>query len=259
MRTASRVAEIGERFAEPDLVVFALVKRGRALLKLARTKDGMALLDEAMIGLAERGSHRCWPAAVLQRHRGLPRGVRAAPGTSWTAALTDWCDAQPEMVNVPATARCIARRSCCSAAPGRSADRGRGGVRAAGRRYPGRPRRPGYLQGELRRLRGDLAGPRTPSGRRAAGPGAAAGAGAAAAGTGADRHRGGRSGGRRRDRQIRLRGPGCCRGGGDPAGRGDPAGAREAAAELAGIAGDAEVPILDALAELDRRGPRGRG
>jgi hypothetical protein len=49
--TAVRMAEIGERFANPDLVAFTLVKEGRAMVKQGLVADGLALLDEGMLGV----------------------------------------------------------------------------------------------------------------------------------------------------------------------------------------------------------------
>ena len=169
LRASTRVAEIGERFSEPDLVAFALVKRGRALLRLGRTRDGLALLDEAMVGADDgraglTGADR---AAVLQRGSTACHEVHELRrARAWTAALTSWCDAQPEMVNfarsVPGAAgRDPAARGGVAGGVGRgragprTADRalpagGRGGPLPAGRAAavagpagPGRGRLPG--------------------------------------------------------------------------------------------------------------------
>jgi tetratricopeptide (TPR) repeat protein len=49
---AGRAAQIGERFGEADLVAFARNLQGRALLSQGRIDDGIALMDEAMVGAA---------------------------------------------------------------------------------------------------------------------------------------------------------------------------------------------------------------
>jgi hypothetical protein len=44
-------AEIGERFGDVDLIVFALHAQGRALIRLGRVKEGLGPLDEAMVAV----------------------------------------------------------------------------------------------------------------------------------------------------------------------------------------------------------------
>lgn len=47
----SQAADIGERFTDPDLVTLARHGQGRALIRLGKTGEGMALLDEIMVGV----------------------------------------------------------------------------------------------------------------------------------------------------------------------------------------------------------------
>lgn len=109
--TAAQVAEIGERFAEPDLIAFALIKQGRALVKQGRVSDGLALLDEGMVAVVAgelsspllTGLLYCSVIDGCQEVYDLPRAGE------WTAALTRWCAAQPELVNF--TGLCLVHRS----------------------------------------------------------------------------------------------------------------------------------------------------
>jgi DNA-binding CsgD family transcriptional regulator len=159
LRVSTRVAEIGERFSEPDLVAFALVKGGRAQLKLGRPRDGLALLDEAMVGLMAgelsspvltgllycSGIDACHEVHELRRAR------------AWTAALTSWCDAQPEMVNFSGLCR-VHRAEIMQlggAWPEALAEAGRARERLAAR-YPQAAGAARYRQGELLRLLGRL-------------------------------------------------------------------------------------------------------
>ncbi|MGH8775954.1 MAG: hypothetical protein ACRDWI_12530 [Jiangellaceae bacterium] len=50
--TAGGVLDIGERFADVDLVATALLFRGNALIRTQRVPEGLALLDEAMVAVA---------------------------------------------------------------------------------------------------------------------------------------------------------------------------------------------------------------
>jgi hypothetical protein len=50
---ARRVQDMGRRFDDPDLVAVALYCEGHALLKLGQAVDGLARLDEAMLGVLD--------------------------------------------------------------------------------------------------------------------------------------------------------------------------------------------------------------
>src|SRR5207247_430515 len=47
--TAAAAAEIGERFGEADLSALAFFAQGDILVRYGRPKEGLALLDEAMV------------------------------------------------------------------------------------------------------------------------------------------------------------------------------------------------------------------
>jgi hypothetical protein len=68
--TAADSAALGERFGEPDLIALALFEQGRALIRREGVEGGLALLDEAMVGVTAGElspiatglvSKSCWP------------------------------------------------------------------------------------------------------------------------------------------------------------------------------------------------------
>jgi DNA-binding CsgD family transcriptional regulator len=108
---ASRVAEIGERFGDQNLVAFALVAQGRALIKQGRVRQGLALLDEGMLPvLADELSSPIFAGllycSVIDGCQEVYELRRAA---EWTDALARWCAEQPEMVNF--TGLCLVHRA----------------------------------------------------------------------------------------------------------------------------------------------------
>jgi ATP/maltotriose-dependent transcriptional regulator MalT len=103
--TAARVVETGRRFSEHDLVAQGLMMQGRMMIYSGRVPEGLALLDEAMVGLTAgevspiiAGMAYC---SLIEACQELSDFSRAA---SWTSALTRWCDAQPGLV--PYTGQC---------------------------------------------------------------------------------------------------------------------------------------------------------
>jgi DNA-binding CsgD family transcriptional regulator len=107
--TAARVVETGRRFNEHDLIAQGLMMQGRIMIYAGRVPEGLALLDEAMIGLAAgevspiiAGMAYC---SLIEACQELSDFSRAA---SWTSALTRWCDTQPGLV--PYTGQCALHR-----------------------------------------------------------------------------------------------------------------------------------------------------
>jgi ATP/maltotriose-dependent transcriptional regulator MalT len=107
--TAARVVETGRRFSEHDLVAQGLMMQGRMMIYSGRVPEGLALLDEAMVGLAAgevspiiAGMAYC---SLIEACQELSDFSRAA---SWTSALTRWCDTQPGLV--PYTGQCALHR-----------------------------------------------------------------------------------------------------------------------------------------------------
>ena len=95
---AVEVAEAGRRHHEPDLVAIGLVCQGRTLMYLGRVPEGLALLDEAMAGVAAgevspiiAGTTYC---AMIDACSEIDDVRRMA---DWTRLLSLWCEQQPEL------------------------------------------------------------------------------------------------------------------------------------------------------------------
>jgi DNA-binding CsgD family transcriptional regulator len=109
MTFAEQVTDYGRRFADPDLVAIGLNGQGRMLVYAGRVPDGLALLDEAMVGVAAgevstifAGNVYCSMIEACQELADFDRAAR------WTAALNDWCDEQPGLL--PFTGQCAVHR-----------------------------------------------------------------------------------------------------------------------------------------------------
>jgi DNA-binding NarL/FixJ family response regulator len=96
---AAEAARIGEQFAEPDLVALARSLQGRARLRQGSIREGLALLDEAMVTVKADGAAPIVPAIVYCI---LIEGCRQVYALDrcreWTAALSSWCESQPQLV-----------------------------------------------------------------------------------------------------------------------------------------------------------------
>jgi len=157
---AARAAEFGDRFGEADLAAFARNLQGRALLSEGRLDRGLALLDEAMVAATSgelspivTGIIYCSAIASCQRVYALDRA------REWTAALTSWCEAHPQLGMF--TGHCLVHRAEIMQLSGswpeaveearRAVERC---VRAIEREAAGRAH---YQQAEIHRLRGEFA------------------------------------------------------------------------------------------------------
>ena len=96
---AAEAAAIGERFGDSDLVALTVQEQGHALVLLGRTKEGLRLIDEVMVSVTAgelspivTGLIYCNTIAFCQSVYQVRRA------RDWTAALTRWCEEQPEMV-----------------------------------------------------------------------------------------------------------------------------------------------------------------
>jgi DNA-binding NarL/FixJ family response regulator len=96
---AAEAARIGEEFDEPDLVALARSLQGRARLRQGSIREGLALLDEAMVTVRTDGAAPIVPAIVYCI---LIEGCRQVYALDrcreWTAVLSSWCESQPQMV-----------------------------------------------------------------------------------------------------------------------------------------------------------------
>jgi len=117
---AARAAMVGERFREADLIAFAHNLQGRALLSQGRLDRGLALMDEAMVAATSgelspvvTGIIYCTAIASCQRVYAFDRT------REWTAALTRWCEAHPQLGMLLDIASSTGRRSWSWEALGR--------------------------------------------------------------------------------------------------------------------------------------------
>ena len=107
---AGAAAEIAERFGDVNLLALALADQGRNLVRQGRVREGLQKLDDAMVEATARelspivtGLVYCSVIDGCQEVHELRRA------SEWTAALTDWCDAQPGLV--PFTGTCLMHRA----------------------------------------------------------------------------------------------------------------------------------------------------
>jgi len=152
---ASEAAAIGERFGEADLLALALHEQGNALAQQGRIEEGFGLVDEAMLAVVGgelspivTGLLYCSVIDRCQQAYALRRAQE------WTAALTRWCEEQPDMVAF--TGRCLVHRAEIMQLHGAWEDALREATRAGTRlnRAAGQAL---YRQAELHRLRGEYA------------------------------------------------------------------------------------------------------
>ncbi len=152
----SRLTEMADRFGDPDALALARLGSGQALIALGKTADGLALLDEVMVAITAGevspvsvGIVYC--AAILACQEVFDQ--RRAQ--EWTAVLTRWCEAQPDLV--PYRGQCLVHRAEIMQLHGEWPDALDEAVRAR-ERLGGRPAvgMAFYTLGDLHRLRGAL-------------------------------------------------------------------------------------------------------
>jgi DNA-binding CsgD family transcriptional regulator len=109
-RTAEQIREIGERAGDGDLFVLGLSSQGEMLLEDGRVREGLALLDEAMVAVTSGDLSPFVPGivycAVILACQAVYEAGRAR---EWTLALDRWTREQPQMVAF--TGRCLVHRA----------------------------------------------------------------------------------------------------------------------------------------------------
>lgn len=155
---AGEAAGIAERFGDPDGFALSVQAQGYMLIKAGRAEEGLALLDEAMVSVT---SGALSPIATGMVYCGVILAcqevfeVRRAK--EWTAALTQWCEQQPDLVAF--TGRCLVHRAEIMQLVG-SWSEALDEARLAGERFA-KQMNPAigvahYRAGEIQRLQGDF-------------------------------------------------------------------------------------------------------
>jgi DNA-binding NarL/FixJ family response regulator len=152
---AADAAEIGRRFGDGDLTWLAVHEQGHCLIGQGEIAGGLSLLDEAMLAVVAgelspvvTGLIYCSVIDGCQQLRELRRAQE------WTAAMTRWCEQQPDLVMF--TGRCLVHRAEIMQVGGAwgeaLAEARQAGARLADAQAVGQAF---YRQGELHRLQGE--------------------------------------------------------------------------------------------------------
>jgi DNA-binding CsgD family transcriptional regulator len=157
---AAQITDYGYRYRDPDLIAMGLSCQGRLLLYGGRVPDGLALLDEAMVGVVAgevstifAGNIYCSMIEGCQEIADFDRAAR------WTAALTTWCAEQPGLM--PFTGQCAVHRGQIMRAQGAFAEALTEFDLSVQRYIAGQTPGPAGValaeRGDVLRIRGDLA------------------------------------------------------------------------------------------------------
>ena len=156
---AADAAAVADRFGDAEGFALAVHAQGTMLIKAGRVREGLALLDEAMVTVA---GGKASPMATGIVYCGVILAcqevyeVRRAQ--EWTAVLTRWCEAQPDLVAF--TGRCLVHRAEIMQLHGEWSDAleeaRRAGERLARSFNRAAAAQAFYRQGEVHRLRGEF-------------------------------------------------------------------------------------------------------
>jgi DNA-binding CsgD family transcriptional regulator len=160
LAAGAEAVAVGERFGDADLFALAAQDQGILLIKRGRVAEGLGLLDEAMVAVT---AGELSPMVNGFVYCGVIMGCQAAyeprRAHEWTAALTRWCEQQPDMVSFTGT--CLVHRSeimqLRGAWPDALEEARRAGERCARANNESTAAYARYRQGEVHRLRGELA------------------------------------------------------------------------------------------------------
>jgi DNA-binding CsgD family transcriptional regulator/tetratricopeptide (TPR) repeat protein len=157
--TAATAVEAGERFGDRDLFALAAHVQGGILVADGHVREGLGLLDEAMVAVTAgevspivSGIVYCGVILACEQIYEVRRAQE------WTAALTRWCEQQPDLLAF--TGRCLVHRAQLMQLHGDWRDALEEAGRA-GRRFEEAMNRAAaakacYLRGEVHRLRGEF-------------------------------------------------------------------------------------------------------
>jgi DNA-binding CsgD family transcriptional regulator len=157
---AAEAARIGERFGDPDLVSLGSFLEGDVLIALGRLREGLALLDLAMVAVL---AGEVSPISAGHVYCGVIIGCERAHdirrAREWTNALSEWWEGQPDLVAF--TGRCMVHRAQIMRMDGSWQAAIEEAQRAAERCLRGENRvaagEAHYQRGEVHRLRGEHA------------------------------------------------------------------------------------------------------
>src|SRR5919204_63253 len=156
---AAEAAAIGERFGDLDLFALATNEQGEILIRQGGLRDGVRLLDEAMVAVTAgelspivAGIVYCGVIVACQMAHELRRAQE------WTVALSDWCERQPDLVAF--SGRCRVHRAEIMQLRGdwkpALAEARRAGERCVEAENPAGAGEAAYRAGEINRLLGDV-------------------------------------------------------------------------------------------------------
>ena len=108
--TAAEAVAIAERYGDQNLFALAAHEQGHILIMVGRLREGISLVDEAMVAVTAgevtaivAGIVYCGAILACQEANEVRRAGE------WTAALTQWCERQPGLVAF--TGRCLVHRA----------------------------------------------------------------------------------------------------------------------------------------------------
>jgi DNA-binding CsgD family transcriptional regulator len=157
---AADAAAMAKRFGHAEGYALSVQAQGSMLIRAGRVKEGLALLDEAMVTVA---GGKVSPMATGIVYCGVILDCREAyevrRAQEWTAVLTRWCEQQPDLVAF--TGRCLVHRAEIMQLHGDWSDALEEARRASERLAQSFNRAAAaqafYRQGEVHRLRGEFA------------------------------------------------------------------------------------------------------
>lgn len=99
-----------DRLRDTDCMTLSRMGRGQCLIHLGRGAEGLQLLDEVMVAvLAGTVSPLVAGLAFCAAIEACQQVLEVRRAQEWTTALTQWCDAQPDLV--PYRGNCLVHRA----------------------------------------------------------------------------------------------------------------------------------------------------